>query len=75
MRVGKRQRGMVRAMSDRARHDRLPDMMTLFSGRYRVESARRRGWNYADGSFFVTLCTQRRALFYIRRCIGRNPAA
>lgn len=36
--------------------------MTLYRGRYRVESARRPGWDYAaPGWYFVTLCTHRRA--------------
>jgi REP element-mobilizing transposase RayT len=36
--------------------------MTLYRGRYRIESARRPGWDYAaPGWYFVTLCTHRRA--------------
>jgi putative transposase len=35
--------------------------MTLYRGRYRIESARRPGWNYTTpGWYFVTLCTHRR---------------
>lgn len=33
--------------------------MTMFKGRYRIESARLPGWNYsAAGWYFVTVCTQ-----------------
>ncbi len=36
--------------------------MTLFRNRYRIESTRKRGFNYAsDGMYFVTMCTQGRA--------------
>jgi len=32
--------------------------MTLFQDKYRIESARLPGWNYAnDGSYFLTICT------------------
>jgi hypothetical protein len=35
--------------------------MTLFKGKYRVESTRLRGWDYASaGWYFVTLCTRNR---------------
>ena len=35
--------------------------MTLFKGKYRVESARLRGWDYTSaGWYFVTLCTRNR---------------
>ncbi len=40
--------------------------MTLFNKRYRIESARKAGWNYAAGvKYFVTLCTANR-----RCCLG-----
>ena len=39
--------------------------MTLFQGRYRVESSRLREWDYAAaGWYFVTICTRDRALFF-----------
>jgi putative transposase len=39
--------------------------MTKFKGRYRVESTRLRGWNYAGaGAYFVTICTRDRAPFF-----------
>ena len=32
--------------------------MTLYENKYRIESARLPGWNYAsDGSYFLTICT------------------
>src|SRR6266487_3205815 len=35
--------------------------MTLFKDRYRVESARLKGWDYsAAGYYFVTICTRNR---------------
>ena len=35
--------------------------MMLFRNRYRIESARLRGWDYSsEGSYFVTICTQDR---------------
>ena len=35
--------------------------MALFKGKYRVESARLRGWDYTSaGWYFVTLCTSNR---------------
>ncbi|TSC97071.1 MAG: hypothetical protein Greene101449_1310 [Candidatus Peregrinibacteria bacterium Greene1014_49] len=46
--------------------------MTLFKDRYRVETARLRGWNYAQqGVYFVTICTKGRAHWFgeIRRGI------
>ena len=37
--------------------------MALYKGKYRVETARLRGWDYsAGGAYFVTLCTQDRAM-------------
>jgi putative transposase len=39
--------------------------MAKFKGRYRVESARLRGWDYAGaGAYFVTICTKDRAPFF-----------
>ena len=36
--------------------------MTKFKDKYRVESARLRGWDYASaGWYFVTICTHQRA--------------
>lgn len=33
--------------------------MTLFKDKYRIESARLKGWNYSDnGYYFVTICTR-----------------
>lgn len=38
--------------------------MTLFQGRYRIESSRRPGWDYASpGWYFVTVCTQHKQAF------------
>lgn len=38
--------------------------MTLFRDRYRIESARLRGWDYsADGHYFITVCTKNRECF------------
>lgn len=40
-------------------------MATLFRGKYRVESARLRGWDYAsDASYFVTICTKNKQHFF-----------
>jgi putative transposase len=39
--------------------------MTLFKGKYRVESTRLRGWDYASaGWYFVTVCTRGRECFF-----------
>ena len=39
--------------------------MTLFDNKYRIESARREGWDYADnGYYFVTICTKDREHFF-----------
>jgi putative transposase len=39
--------------------------MTKFKGRYRIESTRLRGWDYASaGAYFVTICTKDRAPFF-----------
>jgi putative transposase len=34
--------------------------MTLYENKYRIESARLPGWNYAaEGSYFITICTSK----------------
>ena len=39
--------------------------MTTFNNKYRVESARLRGWDYAAaGWYFVTICTHDRACVF-----------
>ena len=39
--------------------------MTLFNKKYRIESVRRDGWDYADnGYYFVTICTKDREHFF-----------
>jgi len=39
--------------------------MTLFDNKYRIESARKQGWDYADnGYYFVTICTKDRQHFF-----------
>ncbi len=39
--------------------------MTLFKNKYRIESTRLKGWDYAAaGWYFVTLCTQGRECFF-----------
>ncbi len=39
--------------------------MTLFKNKYRIESARLKGWDYADaGWYFVTICTQNREPYF-----------
>lgn len=39
--------------------------MTLFHGKYRVESARLKGYDYAlPGCYFVTICTKNREHFF-----------
>ena len=39
--------------------------MTLFDNKYRIESPRREGWDYADnGYYFVTICTKDREHFF-----------
>ena len=36
-----------------------------FKGRYRVETARLKGWDYAsEGWYFVTICTSERTSFF-----------
>ena len=41
--------------------------MTKFQDKYRVESARLRGWDYASaGWYFVTICTHHRACIFGR---------
>ena len=38
--------------------------MTLFKGKYRIESARLRGWDYASaGWYYITVCTRNRVCF------------
>lgn len=38
--------------------------MTLYHDKYRIESVRLPGWNYAyDGSYFLTICAHNRACF------------
>ncbi len=39
--------------------------MARFKNRYRIESARKRGWDYTIGWYFVTICTYRR-----QPCLG-----
>jgi putative transposase len=40
-------------------------VISLYRNRYRVESTRLKGWDYAaDGWYFVTLCTRRRECFF-----------
>ena len=39
--------------------------MTLFQDKFRIESARRQGWDYADnGYYFVTICTKDQEHFF-----------
>jgi putative transposase len=39
--------------------------MTLYKNRYRIESARKPGWDYAaNGAYFITICTQNRRYFF-----------
>jgi putative transposase len=39
--------------------------MTLYRGKYRVESTRLRGWDYSTaGAYFVTICTRRGETFF-----------
>ena len=39
--------------------------MTLFQNKFRIESARREGWDYADnGYYFITICTKDREHFF-----------
>ncbi|MFA5097724.1 MAG: transposase [Candidatus Margulisiibacteriota bacterium] len=41
------------------------DHMTLFVGKYRVESARLKGWDYSSkGYYFVTICTGNRRHYF-----------
>jgi putative transposase len=40
----------------------MPVAMALYQGKYRIESARLRGWDYRSrGWYFVTICTRNRA--------------
>jgi len=46
--------------------------MTLFSDKYRIESARLPGWNYAaDGSYFLTICTYKSECIFGRILNGK----
>ena len=46
--------------------------MTLYKGKYRVESARLKGWDYsAPGYYFVTICTKDRKCFLGRVVDGK----
>jgi putative transposase len=39
--------------------------MTLFKNKYRIESARLKGWNYRNpGYYFVTICTRGRSHYF-----------
>ncbi|MBK9503284.1 MAG: transposase [Leptospiraceae bacterium] len=39
--------------------------MTLFQNKYRIESTRREGWDYADnGYYFITICAKDREHFF-----------
>jgi putative transposase len=39
--------------------------MTLFKNKYRIETARLKGWNYASvGWYFITICTRHRQHFF-----------
>lgn len=39
--------------------------MTLFKNKYRIESARLKGWDYRNpGYYFVTICTRQRERFF-----------
>lgn len=41
--------------------------MTLFREKYRIESARKPGWDYTlPGSYFVTICTQEKRPYFGR---------
>ncbi len=39
--------------------------MTLYNNKYRIESARLRGWDYSSpGYYFITICTQNREYLF-----------
>ncbi len=39
--------------------------MTLYKNKYRVESARLKGWDYSSpGHYFITICTKNRECFF-----------
>ena len=39
--------------------------MSLYKNRYRVESARLRGFDYSmEGTYFITICTKKREVFF-----------
>ena len=40
-------------------------MAELFNNKYRIESARLKGWDYgSEGAYFITICTKDRAHFF-----------
>jgi hypothetical protein len=46
-------------------------MTSLYRDKYRVESTRLKGWDYAaDGWYFVTICTRGRECFFGKSKIG-----
>ena len=46
--------------------------MTLFQNKYRIESTRYKGWNYApEGSYFITICTRDRENLFGRVVKGK----
>lgn len=46
--------------------------MTFFQGKYRIESARLRDWDYGSrGSYFVTICTRNRRCVFGRVVDGQ----
>jgi len=46
--------------------------MTLFQNKYRIESTRFKGWNYAsEGSYFITICTRDRYNLFGRVVNGK----
>jgi putative transposase len=38
--------------------------MTLYKNKYRIESARCPNWDYANGAYFITICTKNRQHFF-----------
>ncbi len=39
--------------------------MTLYKNKYRIESARLKGWDYSsDGYYFITICTKNRECYF-----------
>ncbi|NOS85730.1 MAG: transposase [Ignavibacteria bacterium] len=46
--------------------------MTLFNNKYRVESAKLKGWDYSDTSiYYVTICTENMTKFFGKISNGR----